>query len=116
MSASKLKITPPPKLEGKNLSIDKLQTWFSGLKNCFKHDKDHKQFLKGEAFETWSALKTDSTRGITLRQIRRMRRCEVVAQPLRSNPLLSTIRLEVIQNSPFFRDRRSGCRYHRGSR
>ena len=64
MSASKLKITPPPKLEGKNLSIDKLQTWFSGLKNCFKHDKDHKQFLKGEAFETWSALKTDSTRGI----------------------------------------------------
>ena len=38
MSASKLKITPPPKLEGKNLSIDKLQTWFSGLKNCFKHD------------------------------------------------------------------------------
>ena len=64
MPASKLKITPPPKLEGKNLSIDKLQTWFSGLKNCFKHDKDHKQFLKGEAFETWSALKTDSTRGI----------------------------------------------------
>ena len=64
MSASKLKITPPPKLEGKNLTIDKLQTWFSGLKNCFKHDKDHKQFLKGEAFETWSALKTDSTRGI----------------------------------------------------
>ena len=64
MSASKLKITPPPKLEGKNLTIDKLQTWYSGLKNCFKHDKDHKQFLKGEAFETWSALKTDSTRGI----------------------------------------------------
>ena len=64
MSASKLKITPPPKLEGKNLTIDKLQTWFSGLKNCFKHDKDHKQFLKGEAFESWSALKTDSTRGI----------------------------------------------------
>ena len=65
MSSSKLKITPPPKLESKNLSLDKLQTWFSGLKNCFKHDKDHKQFLKGEAYESWSALKTDPSRGIT---------------------------------------------------
>ena len=66
MSSSKLKITPPPKLEGKNLTLDKLQTWFSGLKNCFKHDKDHKQFLKGEAYESWSALKTDPSRGITV--------------------------------------------------
>ena len=64
MSSSKLKITPPPKLESKNLTLDKLQTWFSGLKNCFKHDKDHKQFLKGETFETWTALKIDSSRGI----------------------------------------------------
>ena len=66
MSSSKLKVTPPPKLESKNLTLDKLQTWFSGLKNCFKHDKDHKQFLKGEAHESWSALKTDPTRGITV--------------------------------------------------
>ena len=66
MSSSKLKITPPPKLESKNLTLDKLQTWFSGLKNCFKHDKDHKQFLKGEAYESWSALKSDPTRGITV--------------------------------------------------
>ena len=35
-------------------------------KNCFKHFKDHKQFLKGEAYESWSALKTDPTRGITV--------------------------------------------------
>ena len=32
----------------------------------FKHDKDHKQFLKGEAYASWSALKTDPTRGITV--------------------------------------------------
>lgn len=64
--SSKLKITPPPKLESKNLTLDKLQTWFSGLKNCFKHDKDHKQFLKGEPYESWTALKSDPTRGITV--------------------------------------------------
>ena len=64
--SSKLKITPPPKLESKNLTLDKLQTWFSGLKNCFKHDKDHKQFLKGETYENWAALKSDLTRGISI--------------------------------------------------
>ena len=64
--STKLKITPPPKLEGKKITLDKLQTWFSGMKNCFKHDKDHKQFLKGETYENWTALKADSTRGISV--------------------------------------------------
>ena len=64
MTGSKLKISPPPKLESKNLTLDKLQTWYSGMKNCFKHDPDHKQFLKGGPYETWTALKSDATRGI----------------------------------------------------
>ena len=58
MTGTKLKITPPPKLESKNLTLDKLQTWYSGMKNCFKHDLDHKQFLKDGTYETWTALKT----------------------------------------------------------
>ena len=36
------------------------------MRNCFKHDPDHKQFLKGETYETWTALKTDKTRGIVV--------------------------------------------------
>ena len=63
MTGTKLKITPPPKLESKGVTLDKLQTWYSGMKNCFKHDSDHKQFLKGGAYETWTALKSDATRG-----------------------------------------------------
>ena len=64
MTGSKLKISPPPKLESKNLTLDKLQTWYSGMKNCFKHDPDHKHFLKGGPYETWTALKSDAARGI----------------------------------------------------
>lgn len=64
--SSKIKITPPPKLESSGLTLDKLQTWYSGMRNCFKHDPDHKQFLKGQKFETWIALKTDKTRGISV--------------------------------------------------
>ena len=69
MTGNKLKITPPPKLESKNLTLDKLQTWYSGMKNCFKHDPDHKQFLKGGAYETWTALKSDTTRGINIEPV-----------------------------------------------
>ena len=66
MSPSKMKITPPPKLVSKELSLDKLQTWFSSMRNCFKHDTDHKQFLPGQEYQTWRALKSDKSRGITI--------------------------------------------------
>ena len=69
MTGTKLKITPPPKLESKSLKLDKLQTWYSGMKNCFKHDSDHKQFLKGGPYETWTALKSDATRGINIEPV-----------------------------------------------
>ena len=67
--SNKIKITPPPKLESSDLTLDKLQTWYSGMRNCFKHDPDHKQFLKGQTYETWTALKTDKTRGIVIQPI-----------------------------------------------
>ena len=63
---SKIKITPPPKLDSKDLTLDKLQTWNSSMRNCFKHDPDHKQFLKGQEYQTWTALKTDKDRGINV--------------------------------------------------
>ena len=36
------------------------------MRNCFKHDPAHKQFLKGQTYETWTALKTDKNRGIVV--------------------------------------------------
>ena len=67
--SSKIKITPPPKLDSKSLTLDKLQTWYSGMRNCFKHDPDHKLFLKGQKYENWTALKTDKNRGISIEPI-----------------------------------------------
>ena len=64
--SSKVKITPPPKLKSKDLTLDKLHTWYSGMRNCFKHDPDHKQFLPGQPFSTWTALKSDKSRGINV--------------------------------------------------
>ena len=63
---SKIKITPPPKLDSKNLTLDKLQTWYSSMRNCFKHDPDHKQFLKGQKHDTWKASKSNKDRGINI--------------------------------------------------
>ena len=67
--SNKIKITPPPKLESNGLTLDKLQTWYIGMHNCFKHDTDHKQFLKGEPYQTWAALKTDITRGFVVEAV-----------------------------------------------
>ena len=85
--SNKLKITPPPKLDSNGLTLDKLQTWFSGMRNCLKHDPDHKQFLKGEKRETWKALKTCKNRGIEVVP-------EVHANPTRNNANIETARLE----------------------
>ena len=67
--SNKIKIIPPPKLESNGLTLDKLQTWYSGMRNCFKHDPDHKQFLKGQTYETWTALKPDKTRGLVVEAV-----------------------------------------------